>query len=110
MIKYHSWYILDENQNPIPAKSFDEWLTWMEDSNKRIIEETEGDNLRLVTFFLGINHSTYSDPEPILFETMIYKDYQYKKTSKILCRYHTLAEAKKGHAEYVKKYFTHVKN
>jgi hypothetical protein len=63
---------------PVPC-SLMEWAHWMEaEPLARIVKRTEIGTLWVSTVFLGIDHNWDPDPEaePLLFETMIFDDYQ----------------------------------
>lgn len=73
-----------------------EWAMWMETADRVVGRddiEIDGEEVRISTVFLGIDHSFGLGGPPVLFETMIFNgkhnDYQE--------RYCTLEEAKVGH-------------
>jgi len=71
-----------------------EWGKWFE-TDDRIIEQTDIDDVRVSTVFLGIDHSFSIGGPPILFETMIFggEHDQYQD------RCATYTEAKKMHTK-----------
>ncbi len=71
-----------------------EWGKWFE-TDDRIIEQTDIDDVRVSTVFLGIDHNFNLTGPPILFETMIFggEHDQYQD------RCATYTEAKKMHTK-----------
>jgi len=84
------WYIL-KNKEPVKA-SIEEWTEWSKE-NKKHIDETVKDEIRVSTVFLGLDHS-FSGSEPVLFETMIFGG----EHDQDQWRYKTWKEAVDGHA------------
>ena len=87
------WILVD--REPVKCTLL-EWGAWFE-TNERIIEHTDIDDVRISTVFLGIDHSFSFDPggPPILFETMIFGgDHDQYQT-----RCATYDEAKKMHTK-----------
>jgi len=86
------YYILDENENPVPA-SLKQWAEMCEDFNKRIIANDYIDETRVSTVFLGLDHSFMSGA-PIVFESMIFNHPIFEEEQ---YRYSTIKEARKNH-------------
>lgn len=92
-------YILDENNNAIPATLL-EWGEFLEyQTDRKIVKQEEKDNHRISTVFLGLDHGLREFHErnenykPLIFETMIFKN-----GTDIYCtRYSTWKEAEQGH-------------
>lgn len=120
-------YILDKKKNPVPVYDIAEWAKWFETSHKEKIvdQDTLPDGTFISTVFLGIDHQFGDSGSPILFETLVVnKKWEWKNDNpdpetgqgQLMWRYHTWAEAKKGHmkaiikclgdkaTEYIKKY------
>lgn len=102
-------YILDSNRIFIPIggpyPTEEEVLKWSEwhAANRAncIVAQTEvSPGVCVSTVFLAINHSFLPDTDPILFETMVFDDYE---EGQIQIRYRTWAEAQAGHDETVAK-------
>jgi hypothetical protein len=79
------WYILDNNNNPIPASTL-EAVKWLEEgSNRRTIKRDEIGDILVSTVFLGLDHSWTPGSKPVLWETMIFggehDQYQERYTS-----------------------------
>ncbi len=91
-------YIL-KGKIPIPCSNLYEWGRWMED-NDRIVARTMVSDTLVSTVFLGLDHS-FTHPEPILFETMIFDD-NNKDLDGEGERYSTWEQAEKGHESYVR--------
>lgn len=89
-----TWYDLDENNNPVPAKSppgkigTTEWR----------VAKTNILGAKISTVFLGLDHS-FGDKQPILWETMIFGGWldEYQE------RYTSHDDAVLGHARAVRK-------
>lgn len=69
------FYILDTNNNPIPAPDIDSFWRWCGLNDRRVaLDELKGH--RVSTVFLGINHNhglmSGRNYQPILFETIIF--------------------------------------
>jgi hypothetical protein len=79
------WYILNNNNKPIPA-SITEAADWLEEgSNRRTVKRDEIDDITVSTVFLGLDHSWTPGGKPVLWETMIFggehDQYQERYTS-----------------------------
>lgn len=64
-------YILDENRNPVPVDTLEEWASRFERENRHVGHDTIG-GMRISTVFLGLDHSFSSEGPPLLFETMVF--------------------------------------
>lgn len=78
------WYILDNNNKPIP-KPVLEASQWLDDNDhRRIVKRDEIGDILVSTVFLGLDHAWDSDT-PVLWETMIFggehNQYQERYTS-----------------------------
>ena len=78
------WYILDNNNKPIP-KPVLEAAQWLEDNDhRRTVKRDEIGDILVSTVFLGLDHAWNSDV-PVLWETMIFggehDQYQERYTS-----------------------------
>jgi len=62
-------YIL-HGKTPIQEHDLIKWAKWFESAD-RIIKQTEVNDSKVSTVFLGTNHSFNGEP-PMLFETMIF--------------------------------------
>lgn len=89
-------YIL-EGKDPKLVEDVLEWGKWFETANRHVAQTTLPNGTRVSTVFLGLDHS-FSDGEPILFETMIFggEHNEYQE------RYSTWEEAEAGHKQAVK--------
>jgi hypothetical protein len=93
------WYILDNNHKPV-NKPVLEAAKWMEDNpnRKRVaydeLTDLNGDEVRVSTVFLGLDHSWIPGGNPVLWETMIFggeHDQAYQE------RYTSYEDALEGH-------------
>jgi len=78
------WYILNNNNKPIPA-SITEAADWLEEgSDRRTVKRDEIGDILVSTVFLGLDHAWDSNV-PVLWETMIFggehDQYQERYTS-----------------------------
>lgn len=101
-------YILDENGEPVPAKSLREWGRWMETSwGQSCRAGNKIGNALVSTVFLGLDHDhgfvtdvAGFDPapyKPVLWETMIFGGAQ----DLFQVRYTSRADALAGHGKIV---------
>jgi len=79
------WYILNNNNKPIPA-SITEAGDWLEEgSDRRTVKRDEVGDILVSTVFLGLDHSWTPGGKPVLWETMIFggehDQYQDRYTS-----------------------------
>jgi hypothetical protein len=79
------WYILNNNNKPIPA-SITEAGDWLEEgSDRRTVKQDEIGDILVSTVFLGLDHSWTPGGKPVLWETMIFggehDQYQERYTS-----------------------------
>jgi len=72
-----SWYILTTDNQPV-AVSIIEAAQWMEDNPTRkqigfdLLKDKNGNDVRVSTVFLGLDHSWLGYGKPVLWETMIF--------------------------------------
>ena len=96
-------YLLDDQHQPVRAiiSTVGQFFDWSERWNQQrsILHEEVAPGLFVSTIFLGIDHSYSIDPDhtPLLFETMVFNDYEAGDQ----WRYHTYDEAVAGHAAVV---------
>lgn len=90
-----SWYILDDNLNPVPEPDILKAARWFEDAKNRKVVVTEIDeNCYLSTVFLSLDHGYLSD-RPILYESLWFGGPHDGEQR----RYSTREEALEGHKE-----------
>jgi hypothetical protein len=90
------YFILDENQNIIPA-NFMDWSNFLEKRKVRIVKQEKMNDKYISTVFLGLDHS-FNGQKLEIFETMVFDDagrYIY------LDRYATWKEAEEGHQKAI---------
>lgn len=87
-------YLLDDNSQPVPvdADNFLAYLDQHAEFDRWRVAEDWIDDVRVSTVFLGIDHGLM-EPEPILFETMVFGG----KLDDYTVRYTTWHEAEVGH-------------
>jgi len=69
----HQWYVLNANHDPVPVHDLMEWSRFFENAEARRVAQTSIHGLWVSTVFLGLDHG-WSGGQPILFETMIFRD------------------------------------
>jgi hypothetical protein len=87
------WYILNNNNKPIPASTL-EAVKWLEEgSDRRTVKRDEIGDIIVSTVFLQLDHSWTPGGKPVLWETMIFggEHDQYQE------RYTSHKDALKGH-------------
>jgi hypothetical protein len=91
------WYILDDENKPVPS-TITEYVEWEEQNEeKRIVkQEYIGDDIRVSTVFLGLDHA-WNSKTPVLWETMIFggEHDQYQD------RYTSYEDALEGHQKAI---------
>lgn len=93
-----SWYILDENDNPVPENDHSVIAREFKSERRIIKRENISDDVRVSTVFLMLDHNYVPGGLPLLFETMIFGgDHDMYQD-----RYTTKAEALIGHEKAVK--------
>lgn len=97
--RYDDFYILDDNDNPVPA-DWRQWAEWLEANSKRrrIVREKPTEGSEVSTCFLGVDYQ-FGDGPPILFETMVFGGPLDGEQE----RYSTRAEALEGHGRMVER-------
>jgi hypothetical protein len=96
------WYILDDDDTPIPSNITD-YVEWEKaNPERRIVKQDVVGDIHVSTVFLGLDHRWWSSDTPVLWETMIFegKHDQYQE------RYTSYKDALEGH----KKALNLVKN
>ena len=97
------WYILDNNHKLVTSTGI-ESSKWMEENPKRKtvgydeLTDLNGDDVRVSTVFLGLDHSWLGYGKPILWETMIFggqNDQAYQE------RYASYEQALEGHQKAI---------
>lgn len=92
-------YVLDGHE-PVPCCDLDEWSHWMfgagENQTRRVALDEVG-GFEVSTVFLGIDYRWGMTPQPVLFETMVFKISTGKSVDQR--RYSTWDEAEAGHRE-----------
>lgn len=92
------YYILEGKEVKMVADVL-EWSKFYETHN-RVVKQTNINGLYISTVFLGLDHNFSTKGDPILFETMIFKDGRdvYQE------RYSTWDEAFEGHTTLYNMY------
>jgi hypothetical protein len=95
------YYILNEDGSIRSTADAMEWGRWYGNHDARRVDDTEVDELRVSTVFLGLDHNWFGSGPPILFETMVFgADANATPGADLLfCRrYATKAAAEAGHS------------
>ena len=101
MTKGMGLFVLDENGNPKPCDSIEEWGAFMGTPGNRQVKLTMlANGGRVSTVFLGADHA-FMGGTPILYETMVFVDDKSHGIGEgvdgAMCRYATRELAEKGH-------------
>jgi hypothetical protein len=94
-------YILDEHNQPVEEPDLIRWAMWMESADRHVRDSFQGDDVRVSTVFLGLDHNHSDYGRPLLFETMVFVAGDGIEQE----RYSTWAEAEEGHARWVAQVF-----
>jgi hypothetical protein len=92
-------YIL-KGRTPELCEDVVEWARWYDKADRRVADwqgTVNGQDVRVSTVFLGIDHDFSKDGPPILFETMVFGGERDQEQE----RYATWEEAEDGHAKFV---------
>lgn len=93
------YYKLDENKNAAPCNLW-EWAEQCENMRKTRTKHVNCEIIngkRISTIWLGLDHQWEDDGLPLIFETMVFDNYE-----EIYCdRYSTWKEAEEGHQKAV---------
>lgn len=92
------YYILDENHNPVPVSSFEEYSSWVNELNDKVAKTEFKDGTYISTMFLGFNHNIFGEGKPILFEIMLFPRGRICGYTR---RYTSWEAAERGHKEVV---------
>jgi hypothetical protein len=93
-----SHYRLDEQHRVVgvPILSDDDLFTWARDvfgADRHVADTEVAPGIRVSTVFLGLDHRFFGDGPPLVFETMVFDDYEAGDCF----RYATWDEAVTGH-------------
>jgi hypothetical protein len=91
----HYWVL--KNHVPVKADLVTYTLFFRDDANRRV-DETIGEGWRVSTVFLGLNHNFARGGRPLLFESMVFDDFDNDERQE---RYATWDEAVEGHRAIV---------
>lgn len=97
-----AFWVLGPNHDVIPA-TMQGWATFFHDFKRRQVAETFVGDVRVSTVFLGIDHGFGMTDEPLVFETMAFKENRSSYDDLYCERYATWDEAIAGHEAMVKK-------
>lgn len=95
------WYILDENNEPVPADTLVAARFLEEQGKRRTVAYSDmPDGSLLSTVFLGLDHSMGRSDGPVLFESLWFGGPHDGHQR----RYKTWTEAEEGHADMLEAY------
>ena len=97
-MKENLYYILDQNNNPVPVPDVKDWALMFDRENRVVKKTTTTHNHYVSTVFLGLDHS-WTEDKVLLFETMIFSE--DKDVDEYQERYSTWKEAEEGHDKIV---------
>ena len=72
-MKKSLYYILDQNNNPVPVEDVTEWAKMFDRDTRVVKKTTTSKNYFVSTVFLGLDHS-WTEDQILIFETMIFSD------------------------------------
>lgn len=68
----HLYYILDQENKPVPEDDYRAYGEWMRSNGRRLsVGDDFIDTIRVSTIFLGLTHGEL-DGKPLLWETMVF--------------------------------------
>jgi len=90
------YYVLD-GKTPVAEPNIIEFGKWFQTADRTVRKTAIGDDVKVSTVFLGIDHRFIGDGPPILFETLVFGG----EHAGLTVRYTTWAAAEIGHDEVV---------
>lgn len=93
------FYILGPGRIIVPERDVVTWSKWMEKGDRRVANDLVAPGVEVSTVFLGLDHNYFDKGPPILFETMVFDDYEGGEQ----WRYCTWDEAVAGHKAVVER-------
>lgn len=69
---YYYYFVLNDQNEVVPAKTRDEALAMFENRKKRVLKKEKFGEAEVSTVFLVINHTFRPNIPPLVFETMIF--------------------------------------
>lgn len=93
------FYILGPGHIIVPEPDMLTWAQWHATADRRVALDEVLPDLIVSTVFLGIDHRVFNDGPPLLFETMVFGDYEDDNE----VRYSTWDEAVEGHQKMVER-------
>jgi hypothetical protein len=95
-------YILDSDNQPVPADDTLEWAKWIEMEERRIgkTQIDDSGDVWVSTVFLGMDHNFSMQGPPVLWETMVFGS-EHEELKDLCERYTSYADAKAGHERIV---------
>ena len=99
-MKTQQYYILDQNNNPVPVNDVMEWAKTFDREARVVNKTTTSQGHYVSTVFLGLDHS-WTEDKVLLFETMIFSE--DKDVDEYQERYSTWKEAEEGHNKIVQE-------
>lgn len=100
-------YILNSEGEPEPCEDYSKWGAWfnVHKEERMLAESTDGKGgpgeIKIITIFLGLDHSFGKGAEPLLFETRVINGVH----DGYIERFTTRQAALEGHDAAVKKVF-----
>lgn len=92
----NNFYILNDDNEPVPCDDSAMWALWLNDSPKKRVAESKVGKYWVSTVFLGLDHALPPNKaRPLLFETMIFTNGE--ALPEYQPRYETFEEALHGH-------------
>lgn len=101
-------YIL-KDKKVVPTENFSEFTEFFRNEDNKIVKQQYIGDILISTVFLGIDHGGYlTNGQPIVFETMIFKDDDFED---LYCsRYVNYEDALRGHRHAVRLVIQKIRN
>jgi len=94
----NGWFVLNEDKTPRLCDFEEYYAMWRDFDNRCVVGRTDVAGVHVSTVFLGSDHN-WGEGESLLFETMLFCD---GPMDNAMDRYHTWAEAARGHEAAVR--------
>jgi hypothetical protein len=65
-------YIVNDQGEPVPEPDLMKWGRWMEGDGRQLAVDEVGDDWKVSTVFLGLDHRHIGEGPPILWETIVF--------------------------------------
>jgi len=98
MVNPLTFYILDDDGNPVPVDDVIIWGQWFHTANRIVAQDLDEKGEGVSTVFIGLDHNYRLTGAPVLWETLVFGG----PLDGELVRYTSRADALEGHHAMVK--------